>query len=437
MSFSTIKTFDPYAVMDIDRTATIDQIKSKFRKLTLKYHPDRNRRKRGYSPKIYNDICKAYAILSNPNNRKEFDNQFAPSWMDLREATRDFMSTQNKQSKSLTELQAERSASQPARPSFSPRDKFGDGDLAAFNQMFDKTRSADPNDHGYGDGMTERMTEKDAKSWSSSVTDIRHENMFKGKSFSDQEFNRLFEERSSRDASKEIIERNEIDPSAFSLASQHDYTDIAVHDHRMIVGRDIRDYTKSAKKGGGLGWVDYKQGFQTISSTVPDSVKQRYNNNESIDRLFQQRMAEQSKNPYDDIPENDRKTFAQAKEAMIKKKLREIEREEKLHKDIVFKYKSQYGDNYLEHKTHKTHKTSGTELPHPSQFASSPHNPHQSQLRTPTRAPPSRIHRYQAHAMNTNNTAPSTSSGFHQQTRDKDSDAKNINDRMNERNFML
>lgn len=438
MSFSTIKTFDPYTAMDLDRSATIDDIKSQFRKLTLKLHPDRNRRKRGYSPKMYDDICKAYSILSNPENRKDFDNQFAPSWRDLREATRDFVSDQNNQPRSLADVQAQRTQhSSSSRPSFNPRDKFGEGDLASFNTMFEETRSVDPSDHGYGNEMSERMSEKESKNWSSSIADIRHDEMFKGKSFSEQEFNKVFEQRTSRDASKEIIERSEIDPSAFSLSSQHDYTDIAVHDKHMIIGRDTRDYTKNARKGGELGWVDYKQGFQTISSMVPDDVKQKYNNNQSLDRLFQQRMSEHASNPYDDIPENDRKTFSQAKEVMINRKLRDIEREEKMHRDVVLKYKSQYRDNYLEHKTTKPTRSSPVrsppardrEVPHPSQFASQ--QPRQPASRSQSRG--SRIHRYQAPAIINNNTADN----FNQQTRDRDGDAKNINDRMNERNFML
>ena len=436
MSFSTIKSFDPYNALDLDRTASIDDVKSRFRTLTLKYHPDRNRRKRGYNPKVYSDICKAYAILSNPESRKDFDRQFAPSWLDMREGTRDFTSTQQKQSRTLTELQAERDdMSQPSR--FAPRQKFGEGDLSSFNDAFDKSRTSDPMDHGYGDEMTERMSEQQAKTWSSSVSDIRQENMFKGQSFSQQEFNRLFEEGSTRDSSRDIIERSEIDPSAFSLASQHAFTDIAIHDGHMIVGRDTRDYTKHPSTASDLSWVDYKQGFQTISSQVPDNIKKQYDNNESLDRRFQQRMAEHSSNPYDDIPENDRKSFSQAKQDMIQRQFREREREEKMHRDVVLKYKSQYRDNYLDHKPGR-----GSEQPHPSEYASQqPPSPSQQ---PPSQQPPShlrqpversnRINRYQPQ---NHTNIQSSSSNFNQQTRDTDENIKSINDRMNERNFML
>lgn len=414
MSFSTLKTFDPYNVMDLDRNATLDDIKARFRKLTLKYHPDRNRRKRGYNPQIYDDICKAYAILSNPEHRKDYDRQFAPSWHDMREATHDFISEQQRQSRSLSEIQAERDGmSNDSR--FTPRQKFGDGDLSAFNDMFDKTRATDPNDHGYGNQMSERMTEEQAKGWSSSVSDIRQDNMFKGQSFNQQDFNRIFDERNGRDASRDIMERNDGNPSAFSLMNQHAFTDIAVHGGHMIVGKDTRNYTKQPSSGNELGWVDYKAGFDTISSQVPDNVRQRYENNESIDRMFQQRMAEHSSNPYDEIPENERKSFSQAKEDMIRRKQLQIEREEKMHRDVVLKYKSQYGENYLEHKT----PSRGSEQPHPSEISGPPGTHGQQRYNTP--------HSQQSQS----------SSNFNQQTRDKDFNTKNINDRMNERQFMM
>lgn len=443
MSFSTIKTFDPYAVMDLDRTATIDEIKSKFRKLTLMHHPDRNRRKRGYNPKVYDDICKAYAILSDPHHRQEFDNQFASTWLDLREANKDFITDQQKQSRSFADLQIERSEQSSGiggvPESFAPRQKFGEGDLAAFNDMFDKSRTADPNDHGYGNEMAGRMTEQEAKSWSSSVSEIRHENLFQGQSFSDREFNRLFDEKISRDASKEIIERSDADPSAFSLASQHAFTDIALHDGRMIIGRDTRDYSKQATAPSDLSYVDYMQGFQTISSQVPEGVKKQYTNEENVDRLFQQRMAEHSSNPYDEIPENERKSFAEAKEAMINRKLREIERENKMQRDVVLKYKSQYRDNYLEHKNPRNQETNNRAPRHQETIHHQPHQPRHRETIHQPHQPPRRIqmHTAQSHQPYQRDGNLNQPHGFNQQTRDKDENSKSINDRMNERNFMI
>ena len=413
--FSMFKSFDPYNVLDIRRTATLDEIKTRFKKLTLKHHPDRNRRKRNYNPKIYSDICKAYAILIDPNNRREFDHQFASSFMDLRETTKDFIADQNKQNVLDVDVDSKQSR-------FSSRDKFGDGDLAAFNSFFDSNRAPTPNDHGYGGEMSERMSEKEAKSWSSSVQDLRQKNLFKDTSFNSQDFNKLFEENTCKDASREIIERSDVDPSAFSLAEQTQFTDIAVHNGNMIVGRDTKDYSKH---GGDLGWVDYQRGFTTISEGLPNDLKQSFRDDGNIDRMFQQRMSEHSHNPYDDIPEHDRKSFAQSKQAIISQKARELEREQRLHKDIVFKYKNQYKDNYIGHKQ----KANQHKVQEPTQKQHQRHQPYRQQPQQQS----NRIQKYRQHQHQNSHS----DGGFNQQTRDKDVDSKNINDRMNQRNFMI
>ena len=446
MSFTNLKTFDPYNVLDVDRTSSLDEIKNKFRKLTLKYHPDRNRRNRDYDPNVYNDICKAYAILSDPTTRKEFDTQYAASWLDLRESTRDFMSTQSK----MAPQQYESLPINSGQSGFTARGKFSEGDLASFNSHFDQQRTIDPNDHGYGDEMMERMTDKERQAWSSSVNDVRHDNVFQNRKFNDKEFNSMFEEMSYRDGSKEIIERTEVDPSAFSLSSQGGFADIAVFDGNMIVGKESRDYTKSERRGGELDWVDYRQGFTPVTSSLPPNLKEKYNTSESVDRLLQQRMAEYSRNPYDEIPESDRRSFSEAKEEMNRRKERELEREQRQNREVVLKYKSQYKDNYLDHKGSPQQPvvqqqpmrpnvqqpkhaqkvgSRGVQSPHPSAILTSQHSTKKDTIH--------RMQRYQPMTTSVPGPTSSSSGNTPLQTRDRDDDAKNINDRLNDRNFMI
>lgn len=59
---------DPYQILGIDRTASADEIKSAYRKLAKKYHPDL-----GGDPEKFKEINEAHDLLSNPDKKVQFD----------------------------------------------------------------------------------------------------------------------------------------------------------------------------------------------------------------------------------------------------------------------------------------------------------------------------------------------------------------------------
>lgn len=65
-----------YDVLDLNQNASPAEIKAAYRKLALQYHPDKASRY-GYSPeqaqKLFTDLNEAYAVLSNPAKRKQYD----------------------------------------------------------------------------------------------------------------------------------------------------------------------------------------------------------------------------------------------------------------------------------------------------------------------------------------------------------------------------
>jgi curved DNA-binding protein len=63
---------DYYKTLGVDKTAGPDDIKKSYRKLALKYHPDRNPNNREAEEK-FKKISEAYAVLSDPEKRKQFD----------------------------------------------------------------------------------------------------------------------------------------------------------------------------------------------------------------------------------------------------------------------------------------------------------------------------------------------------------------------------
>ena len=63
---------DYYTLLNIDRQATEEQIKKAYRKMAMKYHPDRNKD----NPKAedqFKKVSEAYAVLSDNEKRKQYD----------------------------------------------------------------------------------------------------------------------------------------------------------------------------------------------------------------------------------------------------------------------------------------------------------------------------------------------------------------------------
>jgi curved DNA-binding protein len=61
-----------YQVLGVAKTASADEIKKAYRKLALKYHPDKNQGKKEAEEK-FKGISEAYAVLSDPEKRKQYD----------------------------------------------------------------------------------------------------------------------------------------------------------------------------------------------------------------------------------------------------------------------------------------------------------------------------------------------------------------------------
>jgi DnaJ-class molecular chaperone len=69
---------DYYAVLGVPRTASEKEIKSAFRKLARKYHPDVNPGDKSAEER-FKEINEAYEVLSNPESRKKYD-QYGHNW---------------------------------------------------------------------------------------------------------------------------------------------------------------------------------------------------------------------------------------------------------------------------------------------------------------------------------------------------------------------
>ncbi|KAM4024454.1 dnaJ homolog subfamily B member 2 [Anomaloglossus baeobatrachus] len=64
---------DYYEILGVPRNATQEDIKRAYRKLALKWHPDKNPDNKDLAEKKFKDIAEAYEVLSDVNKRETYD----------------------------------------------------------------------------------------------------------------------------------------------------------------------------------------------------------------------------------------------------------------------------------------------------------------------------------------------------------------------------
>ena len=69
---ATVEKRDYYEVLGVAKTASIDEIKKSYRKLAMKYHPDKNPGDKG-AEEMFKEAAEAYGVLSDEEKRAKYD----------------------------------------------------------------------------------------------------------------------------------------------------------------------------------------------------------------------------------------------------------------------------------------------------------------------------------------------------------------------------
>lgn len=330
--------FDPYEVLDLPRDSDKNAIKQRFRTLTRVHHPDRNKGNPDYDPEHYARICSAYEILSDPRKRSAYDQQHAPSWNSLRDASRDF------------------GAAVPRNPHFEHQGKFSDGHLKRFNEAFEKSRAADPNDRGYGNQMAGRHTATSLEELQRmrAMDQVGPQNLFEGSTkVSGSAFNARFEQemQARRQTSGAHLMERPDDPLAWNggtLASGGGgFTEVSYYEdpngEGWIVDRGVDDFSKMG--GVSLDYSDYMSGFNTFTDQLP--AEHHYlsasGDAAALKKAFNERQAQLSQ-----IPERGHsRSFAESEALLKQRQEEEWKKQAERNKAHVLKYRDQYASDEL------------------------------------------------------------------------------------------
>jgi len=64
---------DYYRILGVEQNASPEEIKRAFRRLALKFHPDRNPENPELAEEKFKEINEAYSVLGDESRRREYD----------------------------------------------------------------------------------------------------------------------------------------------------------------------------------------------------------------------------------------------------------------------------------------------------------------------------------------------------------------------------
>ena len=244
----TIKV-NPFQIFKIPENFTLEQLKKEYKKLALRYHPDRPK---GDEIK-FKIVTKVYLALFEKYKNKQPEKQY----LDLRNGSREFISRQNNERRQNVKMDKE---------------KFN---IRLFNKIYDDNKLYSSNDDGYG-------------KWLNDDTEIKKPPKLFSKSFNLNVFNTFFnDERANYAKGKEVVEYKDPDAQGTSMnygnIGQDKINDFSSNHNSNTQFSDLKKaYTdtflvpsEEVTRQQYRGIKDIKNERSNISYTMSESDKQR------------------------------------------------------------------------------------------------------------------------------------------------------------------
>lgn len=241
-----MSTVNPYELLGLQPNFTIEQLKSNYKRIALKVHPD----KMGGSDYMFNLVTQCYKQLANEYKLKQQDKQFD----ELRESSRSYINEQKQNPYENTRMRYEYDPSSDMTKRFS---------LDRFNKAFEENRVETATDIGYKQWMDSQQV-KDAPQLK--------------KNISNDKFNSYFEKYAEKnvDPKQKMVVRYK-EPEPMLLAKKINFTEL---------GTDkIDDFSGENKSLKSLNFMDYRVAHTTSRIVDPKLVqRQEFKSIEDVER---------------------------------------------------------------------------------------------------------------------------------------------------------
>lgn len=225
-----IEKLDPYVVMNVNKNFTWDELKSSYKKLALKTHPDKN----NGDDFIFNFVTECFKKLAHEykNRNNNFQHQ------ELKNESKKFFDKIN-----TNEL--------PHPSNILNTDNSETFDKK-FNKVFEECKVYDEyKDFGYSDNMVQRTTHRE---------DFDIKNIFNKNKVDNNTFNDIFNKNVP--ISKEIIKYKE--PESISITKNLQFTEIGAS--------KPDDYSSTDNSNKSLLYTDYMKAYSGHRLADPNDI---------------------------------------------------------------------------------------------------------------------------------------------------------------------